>query len=88
MALYIPHSTVHLARCLYVRPETFGPYYVLSETQDAMINMERGTSCNTISLHSGVNINTTIAFAAEFSSFGKRGRQPSVLRHLRGAFKL
>ena len=29
MALYIPHSISHLARLLYVRPETFGPYYVV-----------------------------------------------------------
>ena len=28
MALYIPHSILHLARLLYVGPETFGPYYV------------------------------------------------------------
>ena len=28
MALYIPHSIFHLARLLYIRPETFGPYYV------------------------------------------------------------
>ena len=28
MALYIPHSIFHLARLWYVRPETFGPYYV------------------------------------------------------------
>ena len=28
MALYIPHSISYLARLLYVRPETFGPYYV------------------------------------------------------------
>ena len=28
MALYIPHSIFLLARLLYVRPETFGPYYV------------------------------------------------------------
>ena len=27
MALYIPHSIFHFARLLYVRPETFGPYY-------------------------------------------------------------
>ena len=34
MALYIPHSIFHLARLLYVRPETFGPYcvYSISET--------------------------------------------------------
>ena len=28
MALYIPRSIFHLAWLLYVRPETFGPYYV------------------------------------------------------------
>jgi hypothetical protein len=28
MALYIPHSIFRLAQLLYVRPETFGPYYV------------------------------------------------------------
>ena len=28
MALYVTHSIFHLARLLYVRPETFGPYYV------------------------------------------------------------
>ena len=28
MALYIPHSIFHLARLLYVRPESFGPYYI------------------------------------------------------------
>ena len=28
MALYIPHSIFHLARLLYVRQETFGPYYI------------------------------------------------------------
>ena len=28
MALYIPHSIFHLARLLYVRPETFEPYCV------------------------------------------------------------
>ena len=28
MALHIPHSIFHLARLLYVRPVSFGPYYV------------------------------------------------------------
>ena len=28
MALYIPHRIFRLTRLLYVRPETFGPYYV------------------------------------------------------------
>ena len=31
MALYIAHSIFHLARLLYVRPETFGPYCVLTQ---------------------------------------------------------
>ena len=29
MALYIPQSILHLARSLYVRPETYGPNYVV-----------------------------------------------------------
>ena len=33
MALYIPHSIFHLARLLYVTPETFGPYYVYTLTE-------------------------------------------------------
>ena len=33
MALYIPHSIFHLARLLYVRPETFGLYYVVLTAQ-------------------------------------------------------
>ena len=28
MALYIPHTILHSARLLYVRPGNFGPYYV------------------------------------------------------------
>ena len=28
MALYIPQSILHLARSLYVSPETYGPNYV------------------------------------------------------------
>ena len=35
MALFIPHSIFHLALLLYVRPETFGTYYVReSNVQD------------------------------------------------------
>ena len=33
MALYIPHSILHLARLLYVRPETSGPYYLAVYTK-------------------------------------------------------
>ena len=29
MALYIPHTIFHLAWLLYMRSETFEPYYVL-----------------------------------------------------------
>jgi len=32
MALYIPQSILHLARSLYVRPETYGPTYVRTST--------------------------------------------------------
>jgi hypothetical protein len=42
MALYIPHSIFYLARPLYVRPETFGPYYVGSQSvQRQMTNAEK-----------------------------------------------
>jgi hypothetical protein len=37
MALYIPHSILHLARLLYVRPETFGPYYVCTYVRTYVI---------------------------------------------------
>ena len=39
MALYIPHSIFRLARLLYVRPETFGPYYVLVILKSTNINL-------------------------------------------------
>ena len=38
MALYIPHSIFHLARLLYVRPETFGPYYVCCYNDNCITN--------------------------------------------------
>ena len=46
-ALYIPHRIFHLARLLYVRPETFGPYYVvlqLGYTQFPLTVLCRATS--------------------------------------------
>ena len=42
MALYIPYSIFHLARLLYVRPETFGPYYVHSEAVTNVAALGRG----------------------------------------------
>ena len=33
MALYIPHNIFHLAWLLYVKQETFGPYYVSLQTK-------------------------------------------------------
>ena len=42
MALYIPHNIFHLARLLYVTPETFGPYYVISVM---MIVVKEDSSC-------------------------------------------
>ena len=34
MALYIPHSIFHLARLLYVKLETFGPYHVSQQYKE------------------------------------------------------
>ena len=42
MALYIPHSIFHLARLLYVRPETFGPYYVHISALNSSENIQSG----------------------------------------------
>jgi hypothetical protein len=40
MALYIPHSIFHLARLLYVRPETFGPTLVACQvTQECQMQL-------------------------------------------------
>ena len=39
MTLYIPHSILHLARLLYVRPETFGPYYVHRTSCKVPVNL-------------------------------------------------
>jgi hypothetical protein len=38
MALYIPHSIFHLARLLYVRLETFAPYYVFPLLEAANVS--------------------------------------------------
>ena len=51
MALYIPHSILHLARLLYVRPETFGPYYVHLEflcPEVLPVTHVLGTGTNTV----------------------------------------
>ena len=50
MALYIPHSIFHLARLLYVRPETFGPYYVqnLLLSYASQTDVTHFPSCSTI----------------------------------------
>ena len=39
MALYILHSIFHLARLLYVRPETFRPYCVFRVTEVLPYNL-------------------------------------------------
>ena len=36
MTLYIPHSIFHLARLLFVKPETFGRYYVDATVQNIL----------------------------------------------------
>jgi len=53
MALYIPQSILHLARSLYVRPETYGPTYIYDgfdselalELNPEVITLTPGTSC-------------------------------------------
>ena len=45
MALYIPHSIFHLARLLYDRPETFGPYYVVLSFSYIYIHASRAPGC-------------------------------------------
>ena len=55
MALYIPHNIFHLARLLYVRPETFGPYYV----DKAPIRRLRGRASASVLLIEGVALNST-----------------------------
>ena len=43
MALYIPHTFFHLARLLYVRPETFRPsYYVFRDVRKIGIGVDIG----------------------------------------------
>ena len=53
MTLYILHGVFHLALLLYVRPETFGPYYVhgpwmmntkISEILDLALNLRHCSS--------------------------------------------
>ena len=44
MALYIPHSIFHLVRLLYVRPETFGTYYVIPTCCSPLPGYYKGTS--------------------------------------------
>ena len=39
MALYIPQSILHLARSLYVKPETYGPTYVARENHVDIISL-------------------------------------------------
>ena len=51
MALYIPHSIFYLARLLYVRPVTFGPYYVINE----LTSIRYGAFLYVIILHGEIN---------------------------------
>ena len=45
MALYIPHSIFYLARLLYVRPETFGPYCVHTATSKNYFTHQHLKNC-------------------------------------------
>jgi hypothetical protein len=56
MALYIPRSIFHLARLLYVRPETFGPYHV----PDLIMIFNKKYSYNSLSDDGGIEKNLVI----------------------------
>ena len=51
MELYIPHSIFHLARLLYVRPETFGPYYVYQTILACLIVLNRNKLIVSVHTH-------------------------------------
>ena len=56
MALYIPHSIFHLARLLYVRPETFGPPYYVCCLKECSLQTERPSSGVTNSTLQAINV--------------------------------
>ena len=63
MALYIPHSIFHLARLLYVRPETFGPYYVLTmQLVTALLDYTRRREVMDAISNNGKNLGCFISF--------------------------
>ena len=70
MALYIPQSIFHLALLLYVRPEAFGPYYVLSRNVDkkltsTLLKFPEGNRSQlyvNVSLRQSVDTSTTLTF--------------------------
>ena len=51
MALYIPQSILHLARSLYVRPETYGPNYVQTLRNRVLHDNQRVIIYSSNSLH-------------------------------------
>ena len=63
MALYIPHSIFHLARLLYVSPETFGPYYVYT-----LCNMMHG-AYNVKNVRQFVNDTTLVLCIVAYSIY-------------------
>ena len=76
MALYIPHSIFHLERLLYVRPETFGPYYVrLLKLRLIIIiitSLLRGEECI---LTSSVTIVIRLCVGPSINSISNQGRR-------------
>jgi hypothetical protein len=66
MALYIRHSIFLLALLLYVRPETFGHYYLNRPVQKYYFLLITGTTTNTMSRVTGV---ITTSFTQKSVSF-------------------
>jgi len=77
MALYIPRSIFHLARLLYVRPETFGPSLVHSSTR---IKLFLTVTFSTTNFHkfwrhwslSSFNVDTNHALQAQIYCYHKQ----------------
>ena len=64
MALYIPHSIFHLAQLLYVRPETFGPYYVHDDDD----NIKHYFTSHVLSSHYEMHMNLLL-YSCKLCSF-------------------
>ena len=78
MAVYIPHRIFHLARLLYVRPETFGPttYFLYLVLSYFRIFDTQETLCSVFSS----NIQETIHILCDTIRLSLEAKSVSVLK--------